>query len=82
MVSVRIVQRVSGLTKLEILLGFAILAAALAAAPMPLTVNLPNTSRSVVIFPNLLFAVPMILLGALLMLYGATTGNSKGSQIV
>lgn len=56
------------------------MAAALAAAPMPLLVNLPNTSRGVVIFPNLLFAVPVILLGALLLLYGATTGSSKEPQ--
>jgi len=71
---------VSGLTKLGILLGIVVVAAALAAAPMPLMVNLPNTSQGVVIFPNLLFAVPMMLLGALLLLYGATTGNSKEPQ--
>jgi peptidoglycan/LPS O-acetylase OafA/YrhL len=76
-VSGRIIQRVRGLTKLEILLGIAVLAAALAVAPMPLMVDLPNTNRGVMIFPNLLFAVPMLLLGALLLLYGATTGDSK-----
>ena len=65
------------MNRLGILLGIVVLTAALAAAPMPLTVNLPNMSRGVVIFPNLLFAVPMILLGALLLLYGATVGNSK-----
>ena|GEM_PF-2050554 len=75
-----IIQWVSSLTRLGILLGIAVVAAALAAAPMPLIVNLPNTSRGVVIFPNLLFAAPMILLGALLLLYGATTGKSKEPQ--
>jgi hypothetical protein len=64
------------LNRLGILLGIVVLAAALASAPMPLALNLPDMGRAVVIFPNLLFAAPMILLGALLLLYGATA-NSK-----
>jgi hypothetical protein len=65
------------LNRLGLLLGVVVLAAALAAAPIPLMVKLPEMSREVAIFPNLLFAIPMILLGALLLLYGATASDSK-----
>jgi hypothetical protein len=58
--------------RLVILLGVVVLALSIALAPMPLTVELQNPNRSVVIYPNLLFAVPLLLLGALLVLYGAT----------
>lgn len=58
--------------KLGILLGSIVLAVSVALAPMPLTVELQNPSRSVVIYPNLLFVIPLLLLGALLVLYGAT----------
>jgi hypothetical protein len=58
--------------RLLILLGVVVLAVSFALAPMPLTVELQNPNRSVVIYPNLLFAVPLLLLGALLVLYGAT----------
>jgi hypothetical protein len=60
------------LNKFGIILGFVVLLVALLAAPMPLIVGLQNPARSVVIYPNLLFSVPLILLGALLLLYGAT----------
>jgi hypothetical protein len=39
---------------------------------MPLTTTFENPARSVTIYPNLLFAVPLILLGALFLLYGVT----------
>jgi len=57
--------------KLGILLGIVVLAIALGAAPMPLITQLQNPARNVVIYPNFLFAVPLILLGALLLFYGA-----------
>ncbi len=65
------------MNKLGILLGAIVLAVAFALAPMPLGVNLQNPDREVVIYPNLLFAVPMVLLGALLLLYGAATGERE-----
>ncbi|MGD0176991.1 MAG: hypothetical protein ABSC50_09240 [Candidatus Bathyarchaeia archaeon] len=64
------------MNKFGILLGFLVLVVALLAAPIPLIVALQNPPRSVVIYPNLLFAVPLILLGALLLLYGATAGEN------
>ncbi len=65
------------LNKLGILLGVIVLGAALALSPMPLTVSLQDPARDVVIYPNVLFAVPLILLGALLLLYGATADNPR-----
>jgi hypothetical protein len=59
------------MSRLAIVLGIMVLAIAFAAAPMPLSETLDN-SRHVVIYPNLLFAVPLILLGVLLLLYGLT----------
>jgi hypothetical protein len=70
--------RMDNVNKLGILLGFIVLVGALAAAPMPLMVELQNPARNVVIYPNLLFAVPLILLGVVLLLYGAAAGNRKG----
>ena len=69
-------RRVGGVNKLGILLGFIVLAVALAAAPIPLMVELENPARNVVIYPNLLFAVPLILLGVVLLLYGAAAGKN------
>jgi peptidoglycan/LPS O-acetylase OafA/YrhL len=69
------------LNKLGILLGVIVLAVAFAVAPMPLKVNLQNPAREAVIYPNLLFAVPMILLGVLLLLYGATAETGKAQPI-
>ncbi len=65
------------MNKLALVLGIIVLVIALAAAPMPLAVNLLNPTRMVVIYPNLLFAVPLILLGALLLLYGVTTESKQ-----
>jgi uncharacterized RDD family membrane protein YckC len=58
------------MNRLAIILGIIVLVVAFAAAPMSLTETLQNPTRSVVIYPNTLFAVPLILLGALLLLYG------------
>jgi len=63
--------------KLGILLGIVVLALSFALSPMPLSVSLQNPARDVVIYPNVLFAVPLILLGALLLLYGVTAENSR-----
>ncbi len=63
------------MNKLGILLGIIVLGTALALSPMPLTVSLQDPARDVVIYPNVLFAVPLMLLGALLLLYGATAEN-------
>lgn len=70
-------RRVGSVNKLGILLGFIVLVVALAAAPMPLMVELQNPARNVVIYPNLLFAVPLVLLGVVLLLYGVAAGNRK-----
>lgn len=70
-------RRADNVNKLGLLLGFIVLVGALAAAPMPLMVELQNPARNVVIYPNLLFAVPLILLGVVLLLYGASAGNRK-----
>jgi hypothetical protein len=67
------------MNKLGIILGIVAVAVSFAAAPMPLTVTLGNPTRDVVIYPNSLFAVPLILLGVLLLLYGATAGAHENS---
>ena len=56
--------------RLGIILGILVIAIVLVTAPMPLVVSSGNPSRTVTIYPNLLFAVPLTLLGVLLMLYG------------
>ena len=58
-------------------MGIIVIGIVLATAPMPLVVNLENPARNVTIYPNLLFAVPLTLLGALLLLYGAVAGDSQ-----
>jgi hypothetical protein len=63
------------LNKLGIILGAVLLVVAFAVSPIPLVTTLQNPPRQVVIYPNLLLAVPLILLGVLLLLYGATTGT-------
>jgi len=69
------------MSKLAILLGVVVLAIAIATAPMPLTVTLENPSRNVIIYPNALFAVPLILLGSLLLLYGITVKNQQDANV-
>ncbi len=65
------------MNKLGIILGVVVLIVAFATAPIPLTVTLPAPSHNVVIYPNLLFAVPAILLGALILLYGTTAEGKE-----
>lgn len=65
------------MNRLGLFLGTAVLAVVLVAAPIPLVVTLQNPTRNVTIYPNLLFAVPLILLAALLLLYGLTAENRK-----
>jgi lysylphosphatidylglycerol synthetase-like protein (DUF2156 family) len=60
------------MSKLGLILGVVVLVIAGALAPMPLRVTLQNPTRYVVLYPNLLFAVPLLLLGVLLLLYGGT----------
>ncbi|MGA2461816.1 MAG: hypothetical protein ABSF82_10380 [Candidatus Bathyarchaeia archaeon] len=67
------------MNKLGAVLGFIVLAIALVASPMPLVKTLQDPPRQVVIYPNLLFAVPLMLLGALLLLYGMTADTSADS---
>ena len=62
------------MSRLAIVLGIVVLVIAVAAAPMPLSENLDGSGQ-VVIYPNLLFAVPLVLLGVLLLLYGLVSGK-------
>jgi len=66
--------------KFGLILGLLVLAVALATAPMPLTTSVGNPPQTVTIYPNLLFAVPLTLLGALLILYGIVVGKSEESE--
>ncbi len=66
------------MNKLGLLLGVVVVGVSFALSPMPLMVSLQNPTRNVVIYPNVLFAVPLILLGALLLLYGLTAENREG----
>ena len=61
-------------------MGIAVIAIVLATAPMPLVVSLTNPSRTVTLYPNLLFAVPLTLLGVLLLLYGIVAGKDSQSE--
>jgi type IV secretory pathway protease TraF len=73
-------MRGDSMNKLAIMLGVITLVVALAAAPMPLAETPQNSTKSVVIFPNTLFVVPLILLGTLLLLYGATWKKNTSSK--
>ena len=74
------VREMSGkMSKLAIALGVILLAIAFGASPIPLEETLNGPTRSVTIYPNVLLAVPMILLGALLLLYGVTVNNKRDS---
>jgi len=69
------------MNKLAILLGILLVFVALGVAPMPLETILHNPSRTVVIYPNVLFAIPLILLGSLLLLYGVTAETSVSKRL-
>jgi len=69
------------LNKLVMLLGTLLVFAAVGAEPMPLETVLRNPTRTVVIYPNVLFAIPLILLGSLLLLYGVTAGTSDSRRL-
>ena len=64
-------------------MGLVVVAIVVVTAPMPLVVSLANPSRIVTIFPNLLFDVPLTLLGVLLLLYGfVATEDSRSEKSV
>jgi hypothetical protein len=63
------------MSKFAVILGVVVLAVLIAAAPMPLTITLENPTRSATIYPNVVFAVPLLLLGSLLLLCGITVKN-------
>lgn len=67
------------MNRLGLFLGTAVLVVVLVAAPIPLVVTLQNPTRNVTIYPNILIAIPLILLAALLLLYGATAENRKNT---
>jgi len=69
------VRDISLVNRLASILGIIVLGLALAVAPIPLPIGLQNPTRYVVIYPNVLFAVPLILLGTLLLLYGVTSSS-------
>lgn len=67
------------MSRLAIILGIVVLAIAFGTAPMPLTITLEEPARNATIYPNVLFAVPLILLGVLLLLYGVTAKQNEGN---
>jgi hypothetical protein len=69
------------MNKLALILGAIVLLVAIGAAPMPLNENLADPTRNVTIYPNVLFAVPLILLGAMLLLYGVTVSGRGDSRV-
>jgi hypothetical protein len=69
------------MSKLATILGIIVLAIAFGTAPMPLTLTLQDPTRNVTIYPNVLFAVPLILLGTLLLLYGVTVKNPQDARV-
>jgi len=68
------------MNKLGIILGVLVLLVAVGAAPMPLAITLPDPTRNVTLYPNVLFVVPLLLLGVLLLLYGATAEASSSKD--
>ena len=69
------------MNKLAVIFGIVVLAAAIGTAPMPLTMILNAPTRNVTIYPNVLFAVPLILLGSLLLLYGFTLKHQESQRV-
>jgi hypothetical protein len=64
--------KVDMMNKLGLMSGIILLIIALGVSPIPLAISLSDPTREVVLYPNVLFAVPLILLSALLLLYGVT----------
>lgn len=69
------------MSKLAVIVGIVVLAIAFGTAPMPLTLTLQDPARNVTIYPNVLFAVPLILLGTLLLLYGIAAKNPQDAHV-
>jgi len=69
------------MNRLAVILGVVVLAVAFGTAPMPLTVTLEQPARNITIYPNMLFAVPLILVGTLLLLYGFAVKNQEDAGI-
>jgi|RifCSP16_2_1023846.scaffolds.fasta_scaffold60123_2 hypothetical protein len=69
------------MSKLAIILGIVVLAVAFGTAPMPLTTTFENPTRNATIYPNVLIAAPLILLGVLLLLYGATAKPQEADNV-
>ncbi len=63
------------MNKLGLISGIILLIIVFVVSPIPLAITLSEPTREVVLYPNVLFAVPLILLSALLLLYGVTTGK-------
>lgn len=61
------------MNKLGLISGIILLIIAFGVSPIPLAITLSEPTREVVLYPNVLFAVPLILLSALLLLYGVIT---------
>ena len=69
------------MSKLAIILGIVVLAVAFGTAPVPLTTTFENPTRNATIYPNVLIAAPLILLGVLLLLYGATAKPQEADNV-
>jgi peptidoglycan/LPS O-acetylase OafA/YrhL len=69
------------MNRLAVTLGILVLAIAVGTAPMPLTLTLRDPASNVSIYPNVLFAVPLMLLGALLLLYGTTVDSQEDASV-
>jgi len=65
------------MNKLGLTFGTALFVIAVCVAPIPLAITLSNPTRQVVLYPNVLFGVPLILSSALLLLYGVTTDQKS-----
>ncbi len=63
------------MNKLGLISGIILLIIVFVVSPIPLAITLSEPTREVVLYPNILFAVPLILLSALLLLYGVTAGK-------
>jgi len=69
------------MNRLAVTLGIVVLVIAIGAAPIPLTLTLSGPARNVSICPNMLFAVPLILVGVLLLLYGTTVETRQDGNV-